>query len=76
MLVVPYGPYWQSQRQDIYAKYYQQLEEKKLIYPCFCTDQELALARKIQLSRGQAPRYSGTCRKLSAEEIEKRISGR
>ena len=69
-----YGPYWQSQRQDIYAKYYQILEEKKLIYPCFCSDQELNLARKLQLSRGQAPRYSGTCRKLSTEEIAKRIS--
>jgi glutamyl-tRNA synthetase len=70
----PYGPYWQSQRQDIYAHYYQILEEKELIYPCFCTDQELALARKIQLSRGHAPRYSGTCKKLSKEEIAKRLA--
>lgn len=69
-----YGPYWQSQRQDIYATYYKELEEKKLIYPCFCTDQELALARKLQLSRSQAPRYSGTCLKLSAEEISKRLA--
>jgi glutamyl-tRNA synthetase len=69
-----YGPYWQSQRQEIYAKYYQILEEKGAIYPCFCTDQELNLARKLQLSRGQAPRYGGTCRKLSKEEIAKRIS--
>jgi glutamyl-tRNA synthetase len=68
-----YGPYWQSQRQDIYAKYYKILEEKKLIYPCFCSDQELMLARKIQLSRGHAPRYSGTCQKLSAEEIQQRL---
>jgi len=70
----PYGPYWQSQRQDIYAKYYKILEEKQLIYPCFCSDQELLLARKLQLSRGHAPRYGGTCKKLSAEEIAKRIS--
>jgi glutamyl-tRNA synthetase len=69
-----YGPYWQSQRQEIYAKYYKILEEKKLIYPCFCSDQELAVARKLQLSRGLAPRYSGTCRKLSAEEIASRIA--
>lgn len=68
-----YGPYWQSRRQDIYAKYYAILEEKKLIYPCFCTDQELMLARKIQLSRGLAPRYLGTCQKLSQEEIERRL---
>ena len=68
-----YGPYWQSQRQHIYADYYKILEEKKLIYPCFCTDQELALARKIQLSRGHAPRYGGTCKKLSPEDIQKRL---
>src|SRR3989338_7376783 len=47
-----YGPYWQSQRQPIYNKYYAILENKKQIYPCFCTDQELNLARKVQLSRG------------------------
>ncbi|SRR5579885_2529139 len=69
-----HGPYWQSQRQEIYAAYYKILEEKQLIYPCFCTDQELMLARKIQLSRGQAPRYSGTCRKLSRAEIDKRLA--
>ena len=61
----PHQPYWQSQRHDIYAKYYQQLEEQELAYPCFCTDQELALNRKIQLSRGQPPRYPGTCQKFS-----------
>jgi glutamyl-tRNA synthetase len=69
-----YGPYWQSQRQNIYADYYQILEEKGLIYPCFCTDQELALARKLQLSRGHAPRYAGTCRKLSAAQIADKIA--
>lgn len=68
-----YGPYWQSQRQSIYQKYYQVLEEKRLIYPCFCTDAELALARKLQLSRSQAPRYAGTCKKLSADEIAQRL---
>jgi glutamyl-tRNA synthetase len=69
-----HGPYWQSQRQGIYAEYYKILEEKNLIYPCFCTDQELALARKLQLSRGHAPRYAGTCKKLSAAEIAEKIA--
>lgn len=69
-----YGPYWQSQRSSIYHKYYRILEEHKQIYPCFCTDQELMLARKLQLSRGQAPRYSGLCRKLSADELASRLS--
>ncbi len=69
-----FGPYWQSQRQSIYNKYYDVLESRKLIYPCFCTDQELNLARKIQLSRSQAPRYSGTCKHLSAEDISRKMS--
>lgn len=69
----PYKPYWQSQRHSIYDHYYQELEKKGLVYPCFCTDEQLALNRKIQLSRGQAPRYPGTCRKLSAEQIKERL---
>jgi len=69
-----YGPYWQSQRQDIYDRYYNILEREKYSYPCFCSDQELNLARKLQLSRGQAPRYLGTCKKLSAAEIETRLA--
>ncbi len=66
----PYAPYWQSQRQEIYDQYYQRLSDQKLIYPCFCSDQELLLARKLQLSRSQAPRYSGRCRELTQEAID------
>lgn len=70
----PHQPYWQSQRHAIYEQYYQQLEEQGLAYPCFCSDQQLAVNRKIQLSRGQAPRYPGTCRELSKEEVAERIT--
>jgi glutamyl-tRNA synthetase len=69
----PNAPYWQSKRHDIYAHYYKQLEEIELAYPCFCSDQELALNRKLQLSRGQPPRYPGTCLGLSKEEVTKRV---
>jgi len=64
-----HGPYFQSQRHEIYAEYYQQLEKMDLAYPCFCTDQQLALNRKLQLSRGQPPRYPGTCKNLTAAEL-------
>ena len=70
----PHGPYWQSRRNAIYVHYYQQLEAAERAYPCFCTDQELALNRKIQLSRGQAPRYPGTCRGLGKEEVARRMA--
>ncbi len=70
----PYGPYWQSQRHSIYLHYYEELIKKNLTYPCFCTEEELALERKLQLSRSQAPRYRGTCRSLTSSEIEARLA--
>jgi nondiscriminating glutamyl-tRNA synthetase len=69
----PHAPYQQSLRHDIYTAYYQKLEDLGLAYPCFCSEQELALNRKVQLSRGQPPRYPGTCYKLSKEEVSQRI---
>ncbi len=66
------GPYFQNQRQDIYDYYYQQLIDKNLAYPCFCTEQELAVHRKLQVAQGLPPRYAGTCRHLTPEQIEKK----
>ena len=63
------GPYRQSQRSEIYNKYYQELQDAELAYPCFCTPQELKLLRKAQLQSGQPPRYNGKCSHLSAEEV-------
>jgi glutamyl-tRNA synthetase len=63
------GPYFQAQRQAIYNKYYEQLEKIDQLYPCFCTEQQLAIARKVQLASGQPPRYSGACRHLTAEQV-------
>lgn len=68
------APYFQSERQNIYDKYFQQLETQKQVYPCFCSDEELAVSRKIQLSSGQPPRYEGTCRNLTAEQINKKLA--
>lgn len=56
------GPYSQMQRLDIYAQYYQQLIAQGHAYPCYCTEQELAVVRKSQISAGLTPRYPGTCR--------------
>ncbi len=70
------GPYWQSQRQAIYDGYYQQLTEGKTprAYPCFCTEEQLEAVRKLQRTQGKPPRYPGTCRHLSAEEIASKIA--
>lgn len=65
--------YWQSQRGEIYEQYYKKLIDMGLCYPCFCSEEELMLNRKICLSRGQPPRYDGKCRNLPKEEVERRI---
>lgn len=65
--------YFQSRRGKVYARYYQQMEQEGLAYPCFCSTTELEVARKVQLSAGQPPRYNGKCARLGAEEVERRL---
>ncbi|HHJ39310.1 MAG: glutamate--tRNA ligase [Methylothermaceae bacteria B42] len=66
--------YFQSQRQQIYDRYYQDLEEKNLAYPCFCSPEELAMSRKLQRAQGLPPRYSGKCAQLSPQEIQTKLA--
>ncbi len=48
-----------------------------LVYPCFCTQEELQLARRAQLAAGRPPRYAGTCARLAPDEVERhRAAGR
>lgn len=68
------GSYWQSERGTIYDRYYQQLIDLDLVYPCFCSDSELALQRKVQQGSGQPPRYNGTCRRLSQADIDAKLA--
>lgn len=68
----PYGPYRQSERESIYQKVLQDLIERDLVYPCYCSEEELERERKRLLSRGLAPRYTGKCRALSPEERRER----
>jgi nondiscriminating glutamyl-tRNA synthetase len=68
------GPYRQSERAEIYARLFEQLEREGHAYPCFCTPTELEVARRTQLAAGQPPRYLGTCRGLDAAARAARIA--
>lgn len=68
------APYYQSQRSHFYEKLYQQLIDHSVAYPCFCSEQELAISKKIQLAQGKAPRYAGTCGQLTSSEIQRKQS--
>jgi nondiscriminating glutamyl-tRNA synthetase len=63
-----YGPYRQSERNEIYETYYTELLDKDLAYKCYCTEEEIEAEREEQLARGETPQYSGKCRHLTAED--------
>ena len=60
----PYAPYIQSERQEIYLTYLQRLQDKDLIYPCYCSRAEIARAASAPHGN-EGPRYPGTCRYLT-----------
>ncbi|MGD6782153.1 glutamate--tRNA ligase [Sutcliffiella horikoshii] len=63
-----YGPYRQSERNEIYTKFYNELLEKNLAYKCYCTEEELEAEREEQIARGENPNYSGKHSNLTVEE--------
>ena len=64
------GPYLQSQRLDIYAKWAQTFLDNKDAYHCYCSPEELEAVREEQRKANVAPGYNGHCRELTAEQIE------
>lgn len=68
------GPIFQSERVEIYRKVIEELLDKGKAYRCFCTKEELELKRQMQITKGEPPRYDGTCAKLSKEEVNEKIS--
>lgn len=64
----PHAPYLQSRRSDIYQKYLDKLEQKGLLYPCFCSRAQLHAASAPHLEDGQVL-YPGTCRRLTPQQV-------
>lgn len=67
------GPYFQSDRSEIYRKALDELRERGLTYPCFCSRAELHAATAPHASDG-TPVYAGTCRGLSSAEVARRAA--
>ena len=64
-----YGPYFQSQRLDLYQKYAQQLIDSGHAYYCYCSPERLAQTREERRRRGEPNLgYDRHCRYLTARE--------
>ena len=63
--------YYQSERLDLYLNYLHFLLRKKLVYPCYCTKEELDQKREQQKKEGKKSfMYDQTCLHLSKEKKE------
>ncbi len=69
-----FGPYYQSERKDIYSKMCQQLLDEGKAYYCFCTSEDLDIAREKQRTAKNPFRYERTCRDISVEVAKERIA--
>ncbi|MEH2319541.1 glutamate--tRNA ligase [Nostoc sp.] len=62
------GPFFQSQRLDLYKEAVEKLLDQGLAYRCYTTSEELEALREAQKARGEAPRYDNRHRNLTPEQ--------
>ncbi len=71
----PFGPYYQSQRRDLYAAYAHQLVASGHAYRCFCSKERLEEMYADQQARHlPTTGYDRRCRKLSPSEIDANLA--
>lgn len=70
----PVGPYVQSERRPIYARYAKELIERGGAYYCFCDKARLDELRKIHEASGVPHHYDGRCRSLPPEEVRAKLA--
>lgn len=57
----------QSQRSATYDRYFEKLQDERLLYPCYCTRSQLHNVNAPHLSDGTYV-YAGTCRNLTTAQ--------
>lgn len=67
------GPYFQSERLDIYQEYIKKLLDSGDAYYCFCSPERLTELREEQQSLWLPTKYDKTCRYLTPEEIQEKL---
>ena len=59
------GPYFQSERLDLYNEIADRLVSEDAAYFCFCSSERLNSVRQEQINKKQPPGYDRHCRNLS-----------
>lgn len=69
-----YGPYFQTERLDIYQKYIKILLDQGHAYRCFCTPERLAQVNEERQKAKLLPGYDRFCRNLDPAESDRRAA--
>ena len=67
------GPYFQSERLEIYQEYIGKLLKRDKCYHCFCSSERLDELRSEQQELGLPTRYDKKCRFLTSEEKKEKL---
>ncbi len=67
------GPYYQTQRFDIYNEYIQKMIDTGHAYYCTCSPEQIDLMRQKAMANGLKPRYDGTCREKGLKKAENTV---
>ena len=65
----------QSQRTEVYDRYFEKLMDEGLLYPCYCTRSQLHSVNAPHLSDGTYV-YPGTCRNLKDAPVDRKPAWR
>ncbi|KAI3610122.1 glutamyl-trna synthetase [Moniliophthora roreri] len=68
-----YGPYYQSERLDLYRTYAKKLVDKGHAYRCFCSPDKLSSIRERLARLGSNNSYDKSCLHLSDEEVARKV---
>ncbi len=87
----PHAPYVQSERDTLYAERLRWLQDRGLVYPCYCSRADIARAASAPHGNapshitpmtivasgetGEGPRYPGTCRDPARRAIQRERAG-
>ena len=64
------GPYFQTQRFDIYKEYLQKLIHAGHAYYCTCSSEKVEAMRARAMETGAKPKYDGTCREKNLPKTD------
>lgn len=67
------GPYFQSERLDIYQEHMKTLLDADKAYHCFCSSERLTELREEQQSLGMPTKYDKKCRFLTDDEKQTKL---